>query len=175
MKTAGSFLIILLLMPLGHALMGIMEHTLAPEPLHYTAFAMGFVGLVLAITGIFVKGDTKQTLFGIIGAMLFWTGWVEFLFLYYAQRFGTHCDLLGTGIVQTTSTYVDGICTQHDFLINGKPLCRLFGLDQLCAVSGIQLFQAFEVDIFYCVLAEAGDLSHLFKGISAKRQQNNLG
>lgn len=121
-KTVGSFLVILLFMPLGHALMGIMEHTLAPEPLHYTAFAMGFVGLVLAITGIFVKGDTKQTLFGITGAMLFWTGWVEFLFLYYAQRFGAHCDLLGTGIVQTTSTYVDGICTQHDFLINGKPL-----------------------------------------------------
>ena len=121
-KTVGSFLVILLLMPLGHALMGIMEHTLAPEALHYTAFAMGFAGLVVAVTGIFVKGDTRQTLFGIIGAMLFWTGWVEFLFLYYAQRFGTHCDLLGTGIVQTTSTYVDGICTQHDFLINGKPL-----------------------------------------------------
>ena len=105
MKTFGSFLIILLLMPLGHALMGIMEHTLAPEPLHYAAFAMGFVGLVLAITGIFVKGDTKQTLFGIIGAMLFWTGWVEFLFKYYADRFGVQ-PLIENGEVVTKPEYL---------------------------------------------------------------------
>lgn len=41
-KTIGSILIILLLMPLGHALMIIMEHTLEPTMLHYSAFAMGF-------------------------------------------------------------------------------------------------------------------------------------
>lgn len=121
-KTIGSFIIILLLMPIGHATMGIMEHNLSPTLLHYSAFTMGLIGLIIVITGIYVKGDTKQTLYGITGAMLFWTGWVEFLFLYYAQRYGAHCDLLGTGIVQTTSTYVDGICTQHDFIINGKPL-----------------------------------------------------
>lgn len=69
-KTIGSILIILLLMPLGHALMIIMEHTLEPTTLHYSAFAMGFVGLIVTICGVFVKGDTKQTCYGMTGALL---------------------------------------------------------------------------------------------------------
>ena len=32
---------VLLLMPLGHALMILMEHTLSPVALHYAAFGMG--------------------------------------------------------------------------------------------------------------------------------------
>lgn len=36
-----------------------------------------------------MKGDAKQTFFGLIGGLLFWTGWVEFLFQYYATRWGT--------------------------------------------------------------------------------------
>ena len=79
-KTIGSLLIVLLLMPLGHALMILMEHFLEPTTLHYSAFLMGFVGLVITIAGVFVKGDTRQTCFGLAGALLFWTGWVEFLF-----------------------------------------------------------------------------------------------
>ena len=58
-KTIGSILIILLLMPLGHALMIIMEHMLEPTTLHYSAFAMGFVGLIVTICGVFVKGDAQ--------------------------------------------------------------------------------------------------------------------
>ena len=54
--------------------------------------------------------------------MLFWTGWVEFLFAYFAQRFGTHCDLLGSGTVETLSVYRDGLLTRSEFLINGQPL-----------------------------------------------------
>lgn len=121
-KTIGSILIILLLMPLGHALMIIMEHLLSPMVLHYSAFTMGFVGLVVTIWGVFVKGETKQTCFGITGALLFWTGWVEFLFAYYAQRYGVHCDLVGNGIVQTATEYVNGIGVNHTFTINGTPL-----------------------------------------------------
>ena len=121
-KTIGSILIILLLMPLGHALMIIMEHLLSPTVLHYSAFAMGFVGLVVTIWGVFVKGETKQTCFGITGALFFWTGWVEFLFAYYAQRYGVHCDLVGNGIVQTATEYVNGIGVNHTFTINGTPL-----------------------------------------------------
>ena len=111
--TIGSILIILLLMPLGHALMIIMEHTLEPTALHYSAFAMGFVGLVITIWGVFVKGDTKQTVFGMTGALLFWTGWVEFLLAYYAQRYGVHCDLVGNGVVETATEYVNGIGVHH--------------------------------------------------------------
>ena len=120
--TIGSILIILLLMPLGHALMIIMEHTLESTALHYSAFAMGFVGLVIAIWGVFVKGDTKQTVFGMAGALLFWTGWVEFLLAYYAQRYGVHCDLVGNGVVETATEYVNGIGMNQTYTINGTPL-----------------------------------------------------
>lgn len=134
-KTIGSFLIVLLLMPLGHALMILMEHFLEPTTLHYSAFLMGFLGLCIAICGIFVKGDTRQTIYGITGAMLFWTGWVEFLFMYYAQRYGVHCDLVGTGIVQTTTHYADGIGVSHEYLINGQPL-ESFSRQELKAIRG---------------------------------------
>lgn len=45
-KTLGSFLIVLLLMPIGHAIMILMEHLLDPTTLHYAAFSMGFAGLL---------------------------------------------------------------------------------------------------------------------------------
>ena len=134
-KAIGSLLIILLLMPLGHALMIVMEQMLAPTVLHYSAFAMGFVGLAVTIAGVFVKGDTRQTCFGITGAMLFWTGWVEFLFAYYAQRYGVQCDLLGDGVVQTSTEYVGGIATGHTFTINGTPL-EAFTRPELKAIRG---------------------------------------
>lgn len=85
-KATASFLLVLFTMPLGHAMMMMMEKTMSPETLHYSAFFMGLAGLMIVITGVFVKGDTKQTLFGLIGGLLFWTGWVEFLFQYYATR-----------------------------------------------------------------------------------------
>ena len=134
-KPAVSFLIVLLLMPLGHALMILMEHFLQPTTLHYCAFLMGFAGLVITIIGMFRQGDTRQTIYGITGAMLFWTGWVEFLFAYYAQRYGTHCDLIDSGIVQTTTQYVDGIGVSHDFLINGEPI-ETFSRQELKAIRG---------------------------------------
>lgn len=106
-KSIASFLFVLLMMPLGHALMILMEHTLSETALHYSAFAMGAVGLTIAIAGIYVKGDTRQTMFGLIGGMFFWTGWVEFLFMYYANRYGTQPQLDPlTGEVVTKPEYL---------------------------------------------------------------------
>ena len=87
-RTIASFVLVLLTMPLGHALMILMEKFMDPVAVHYAGFTMGFVGLIMVIFGVFVKGDTRQTLWGLIGGLLFWTGWVEFLFLYYARRYG---------------------------------------------------------------------------------------
>ena len=98
-KAIASFLVVLFTMPLGHALMMIMEKTITPVALHYSAFQMGLVGLFIVITGVFVKGDTKQTIFGLIGGLLFWTGWVEFLFQYYATRWGTQPEIVNGEVV----------------------------------------------------------------------------
>ena len=118
-KTIASFLLVLFTMPLGHALMRVMEDTMPLTALHYSAFAMGAVGLAIAVWGVFVKGDVKQTLMGLFGGLLFWTGWVEFLFGYFAARFGVHYDLVGSGVVQSTTEYVNGIGVTHEMLING--------------------------------------------------------
>ena len=98
-KAIASFLVVLFTMPLGHAMMMIMEKTMTPVALHYSAFLMGLVGLFIVITGVFVKGATKQTIFGLIGGLLFWTGWVEFLFQYYATRWGTQPEIVNGEVV----------------------------------------------------------------------------
>ena len=118
-KTLASFFLVLLTMPMSHALMRVMEDTMSHHAVNVSAFIMGAVGLAIAIWGVFVKGDTKQTLMGLFGGLLFWTGWVEFMYGYFAARFGVHYDLVGTGIVQTTTEYVNGIGVNHEMLING--------------------------------------------------------
>jgi nicotinamide riboside transporter PnuC len=104
-KTIGSFLLVLLLMPLGHASMIIMEQFMQPGALHVAAFMMGLIGFLLVIIGVFVKGDFKQTLFGLVGALLFWSGWVEFLFKYYADRYHTLPEI-EHGIIVTKPEYL---------------------------------------------------------------------
>lgn len=106
-KAIISFLIVLLTMPLGHALMKIMERLLAPGPLHVCGFLMGLAGMIIAIVGVFVKGDTKQTILGLAGGLLFWTGWVEFLFQYYVDRYG----------MQPVTDPLTGKVTQPEYLI----------------------------------------------------------
>lgn len=106
-KAIASFLMVLFTMPLGHALMIIMEHVMNETVLHYSAFAMGAVGMVMVIIGVFAQGDTRQTLWGFLGGLLFWTGWVEFLFMYFANRFGTQPELDPvTGEIVTRPEYL---------------------------------------------------------------------
>ncbi|MCE5345715.1 MAG: hypothetical protein LLG13_05415 [Bacteroidales bacterium] len=101
-----SFFAVLFAMPLGHALMIWMEHFMSSNAINYSAFAMGFVGLTMVIIGVFAKGDTRQTLWGLFGGLLFWTGWVEFLYIYIAHRFGVQPLLNEAGEVVTKPEYL---------------------------------------------------------------------
>lgn len=92
-RTIASFVLVLFAMPLGHALMILMEKFMNEGAMHIAGFTLGFVGLLMVIIGVFVKGDTRQTLWGLFGGLLFWTGWVEFLFLYYARRYGVQPEI----------------------------------------------------------------------------------
>ena len=106
-KAIACFMMVLFTMPLGHALMILMEHFMDESTLHYSAFAMGALGMLMVIVGVFAKGDTRQTLWGFFGGLLFWTGWVEFLFMYYANRFHTQPELDPvTGEVITRPEYL---------------------------------------------------------------------
>ena len=104
-KSVASFLMVLLTMPLGHALMILMEKILSESALHYAGFAMGAVGLGIVIAGVFAKGDTRQTLCGLFGGLLYWTGWYEFLFQYYANRYGVMAEVVD-GEVDTKPEYL---------------------------------------------------------------------
>lgn len=118
-KAILSFLLVLFLMPLGHALMILMEKFMPENILHLSAFLLGALGVVITIIGIFSKGDTKQTLLGLIGGLLFWTGWIEFLLLYYARRFGTMA-LLSDGSLMNYDKAVElglDIATKPEYLI----------------------------------------------------------
>lgn len=106
-KALASFFLVLFIMPLGHAAMILMEHLMALGPLHVCAFLLGLAGLLITIAGVFVRGDLRQTLCGLFGGLLFWTGWVEFLFQYYADRYG----------MQPLVDPVKGNVTQPEYLI----------------------------------------------------------
>lgn len=99
-----SFLIVLFTMPLGHALMILMEHLITGNHALRNLF-MGLIGLIMVITGVFAKGDTQQTLWGLFGGLLFWTGWIEFIYVYYAHRFGVQ-PLIVDGEVVTKPEYL---------------------------------------------------------------------
>lgn len=100
-----SFMIVLFSMPIGHAIMILMQHFLEGSSLYKAAFAMGGVGLIITIWGVFVNGDAKQTMMGLIGGLLFWTGWVEFVYVYYATRFGVD-RLIVDGVEKSKPEYL---------------------------------------------------------------------
>lgn len=106
-RAVASFMLVLCTMPLGHAAMILMEHNLAPGTLHVCAFMLGLAGMLITVAGVFVRNDLKQTLCGFIGGLLFWTGWVEFMFQYYADRYG----------MMPMADPVSGKVTQPEYLI----------------------------------------------------------
>lgn len=84
-----AFIIILMFMPLGHALMILMEHYLHGQELTYGAIALGAFGGIMAVAAGFMgKGrENAQTILGFIGGILLWTGWIEFGYVYFAHRY----------------------------------------------------------------------------------------
>ncbi len=100
-----AFLIVLLTMPLGHALMIVMEKTFGHEHLFQVALGLGFVGFLLLLWGMLVKKALPATLLGLFSGLLVWTGWVEFSFVYYSHRFGVE-PLMEQGEVVTKPEYL---------------------------------------------------------------------
>ena len=74
-RAIASFILVLFTMPLGHALMIMMDKNMAPEAVHYAGFAMGFVGLVIVIIGVFVKVILVKHCGDLSEGCSSWTGW----------------------------------------------------------------------------------------------------
>lgn len=93
LKAIVSIAVTLTAMPLTHILARALKDGTTGVEQFYAGMGMGGFGLVLVIAGVFVKGDVKQTLLGIFGGMLYWMGAIDFLFMYFAERFGTQAQL----------------------------------------------------------------------------------
>jgi len=81
-----SFLLVLLLMPIGHAIMVLNEVLLKDYKL-LGAGIMGVFGVFMLYFG--VKKNAKSilaTLLGFLGGILVWTGWIEFSFVWIAEK-----------------------------------------------------------------------------------------
>ena len=81
-QTLIAFLLVLFAMPLGHALMILMEKFMGEGAMHIAGFMMGFVGLILVIIGVFRKGRYSAEHCGVSSVDLLFgqAGW-KFLFL----------------------------------------------------------------------------------------------
>lgn len=80
-------------MPLAHIVARILKDSTSGIMEFYAAMGMGFVGLCMVVHGVFTSGQVKQTLLGLLGGMFYWMGAVDFLFMYYAQRYGTQAQI----------------------------------------------------------------------------------
>ena len=92
-KAIVSIAVTLIAMPVTHIIARALKNSCTGVEEFYAGMAMGGVGLIMVIAGVFIKGDVKQTLLGLFGGMFYWMGAVDFLFMYYAQRFGTQPQL----------------------------------------------------------------------------------
>lgn len=100
-----TFIIVLFTMPLGHAAMILMEKGFGHEHIYSAALVLGFLGLFLLIWGVISSSETKATFMGLFGGLFIWTGWVEFAYVYYANRYGVE-PLMANGEVVTKPEYL---------------------------------------------------------------------
>ena len=100
-----SFLIVLFTMPLGHAAMILMEKMLGHNLLYPAAFGLGVVGLIMLLIGIVTRKESSATFLGLFGGLFVWTGWIEFGYVYFANRFGVQ-PLMENGEVVTKPEYL---------------------------------------------------------------------
>lgn len=81
-----SFVIVLLFMPLGHSLM-ILNEKLFLEYKYLGAFFIGVIGLIFLILAIpKTRKKSTATLLGLLAGIFVWTGWVEFSFVWVAEK-----------------------------------------------------------------------------------------
>ena len=100
-----AFLLVLLLMPLGHTLMVLLERVFGAA-VFVSAAIVGAIGIGMLWWGVAKPGrDLYATLLGALGGVLVWTGWVEFSFVWMAGKLGVQ-PLMENGEVVTKPEYL---------------------------------------------------------------------
>ena len=100
-----SFLIVLLFMPIGHALMVLNENIFEHQKF-IGAFVIGLLGVFSLAFGM--RKDANKataTMLGLVAGILVWTGWVEFSFVWMAEKLHV-APLIENGEVATKPEYL---------------------------------------------------------------------
>lgn len=93
LKAVVSIAVTLMAMPITHIIARALKESTIGVEQFYAGLGLGLAGLLMVIVGVFTKGDVRQTLLGIFGGMFYWMGFVDFFFMYYANRFGTQAQV----------------------------------------------------------------------------------
>lgn len=127
-----AFVIVLLTMPLGHAAMILMEHLFGINYVYHAAIILGIIGFILLIIGYKTANETKATFYGLFAGLAIWTGWIEFLFVYYAKRYHIQ-PLIENGEIVTKPEYLllpssigFLVVMLLNFLFNSNVRCNFF-------------------------------------------------
>ncbi|MCZ2101237.1 MAG: hypothetical protein LC107_06845 [Chitinophagales bacterium] len=100
-----SFMIVLLLMPIGHTLM-ILNEKILHDYKFLGAFIIGLLGLALLVVGVMRnEKSTLATILGLLGGILVWTGWIEFSFVWIAEKLKV-APLMEDGEIVTKPEYL---------------------------------------------------------------------
>ncbi|MCD6596886.1 MAG: hypothetical protein J7L04_04320, partial [Bacteroidales bacterium] len=93
---------------------------------------LGLIGFILIIWGAVVNQDTKSTFLGLFGGLFIWTGWIEFAYVYFANRFEV-APLMENGEVVTKPEYLImpssigfWVVMMLFYLFSTKSGCRFF-------------------------------------------------
>lgn len=100
-----TFIIVLLIMPLGHAFMILMEKLFGEQYLFPAATLLGFIGVFLLVIGLKKTKELAATIYGFFAGLLIWTGWIEFSFVWTAHHLGIQ-PLLENGEIVTKPEYL---------------------------------------------------------------------
>ncbi|WP_018343439.1 hypothetical protein [Cytophaga aurantiaca] len=100
-----AFLTVLLTMPLGHAIMIIMEKQFGEMHVYRAALTMGAAGVILLVWGSMLQTENKATFAGLFSGLFIWTGWIEFSHVYIAHRFSVS-PLIENGEIVTKPEYL---------------------------------------------------------------------
>ncbi len=100
-----AFLVVLFSMPIGHAAMVLIDSVFGPDYKYLAAVVVGFLGFLLLIVGFVSQNKTKSTFFGLFAGLFIWTGWVEFTFVFYAEKYNI-APLVENGEIVTKPEYL---------------------------------------------------------------------
>lgn len=128
----SAFVIVLFTMPLGHALMILMQLILGETYQYIGAILVGLLGFAALFFSLKKESETTRTFLGLFAGIFLWTGFVEFSFVFFADHLAI-APVMENGEVVTKPEYLLlpatiglYLSTIVYFFLNGQTRCNFF-------------------------------------------------